>query len=344
MNTFCVLPWYSSELPRHSPCCLLPIGTDIKQLQSDLKAGVKSIACTKCWTVEAQGQKSRRQFENEFLDYKLNRDIISLRQDCVDSKHETLLYQLTTSNLCNQACVSCSSNFSSKWAEIEKKIGLTTSPRKEINLENSNINYSTAKRISFLGGEPFFDSKTFEILQKLLDHNNQDCFISLVTNGSIALKQKQSDLLSKFSDLNICISIDGIDKKFEYLRWPAKWNMLLDNLKKYQDITKNISISYTISSLNALYYDETTEWFNKNNLRYNHNIVFSPNWLSLKNMPVEFKQHLSKNKNFINNYCNINGKEISTELIKSQIIKQDVAKKINICDYMPRAADLLGIL
>ena len=344
MDTFCVLPWYSSELPGRLPCCLLPSGTNVNQLKLDLINEVKSTACTKCWTVEEQGQKSRRQFENEFLDYKLNRDLISLRQDCINSKHETLLYQLTTSNLCNQACVSCDSSSSSKWAEIEKKMKLYPKPTYKINTSTININYSNAKRISLLGGEPFFDPTTFKILKKLIEHNNTNCFISIVTNGSIVLKQKQLDLLSKFSDLNICISIDGIDKKFEYLRWPAKWNRLLDNLKKYQDITKNISISYTISSLNALYYDETTEWFNKNNLRYNHNIVSFPNWLSLKNMPVEFKQHLFKNKNFINNYCNINGEEISTELIKSQIIKQDDAKKINIRNYMPGAADLLGIL
>ena len=344
MDTFCVLPWYSAELPGNSPCCLLPDRTDINKLKLDLINGVKSTACAKCWTIEVQGQKSRRQLENEFLDYKLDCDLINLKQDCIDSKHEILLYQLTTSNLCNQACVSCNSNASSKWAEIEKKMGRIPGPRKEINLENSNISYGNAKRISFLGGEPFFDPRTFKILEMLIKQNNTDCFISIVTNGSIVLKQEQLDLLSKFSDLNICLSIDGIEQKFEYMRWPAKWNTLLNNLKKYQDITKNISISYTISSINAMYYDETIEWFNKNNLRYNHNIVSFPNWLSLKNMPIEFKQQLSKNKNFISHYCNINGEEISAELIKSHIFKQDQAKKINICNYMPKTADLLDIL
>jgi superoxide dismutase len=49
-------------------------------------------------------------------------------------------------------------------------------------------------------------------------------------------------------------------------------------------------------------------------------------------------------ENFINKYCDINGKEISIDLIKSEINKQDLAKKINICNYMPEVADLLGIL
>jgi MoaA/NifB/PqqE/SkfB family radical SAM enzyme len=342
MNTFCVLPWYSSELPGHSPCCLLPIGTDIKQLQSDLKTGVKSIACTKCWTVEAHGQKSRRQFENEFLDYKLNRDIISLRQDCVDSKHETLLYQLTTSNLCNQACVSCNSNSSSKWAEIEKKMGLTPRTRKEINLENSNINYGTAKRISFLGGEPFFDPKTFEILQKLLDHNNPDCFITVVTNGSIPLDQQKINFLSNFTDFNICISIDGIGSVFEYMRWPGQWSTLANNIEQYRAITSNLSISYTISSLNALYYDKTVQWFESNNLRYNHNIVTHPSWLSLTNAPVEIKKNLLEKKNFISDLLSINNSEISLNEYVKKIKSQDQAKKINYEDYLPEIFNIVN--
>jgi len=344
MDTFCVLPWYSLELPLKSPCCLLPRDTDVDQLKHDLLSGIKSPACTKCWTIESYGNKSRRQFENEFLDYKLNLDLISIQNDCRTKKIDPILYQITTSNLCNQACVSCNSTFSSKWNEIERKMGQQPMPLRSVELSNLDINYSTAKRVSLLGGEPLFDPTTFEILEELIRHKNTDCYISIVTNGSITLKQQQLDLLSKFTDLNICVSIDGVGPKFEYLRWPTKWSMLLNNLKQYHAITKNISISYTISSINALYYNETVEWFTNNNLRYNHNIVSFPNWLSLKNMPSEFKQRLFKNKNFISNYCDITGEEISIELVKSQILNQDRVKKISIRNYMPEAADLLGIL
>ena len=318
---------------------------DINLVKTELLAGIQTSACNKCWTLEAGGSKSRRQFENEFLDYKLDRDLESLRQDCIDSPQvEPLVYQMITSNLCNQACVTCGSSASSKWAEIEKKMGIVPFKLFEIDLSNLDINYSSARRISLLGGEPLFDRKTFEILEKLIAHNNTDCYISIVTNGSVNVKQEQLDLLSKFTDLNICVSVDGIGTVFEYMRWPTKWNTLLDNLKQYDTVTKNISISYTISSINAMYYDETTEWFKNNNLRYNHNVVSFPNWLSLKNMPAEFKRHLSKNKNFISDYCDINGKETPIDLLKSQIINQDQAKKINIGNYMPEVANLLGIL
>ena len=85
-----------------------------------------------------------------------------------------------------------------------------------------------------------------KLLEQLKEHNNTDCFISLITNGSIWLDDKKLEFLKNFTDLNICISIDGINSRFEYMRWPGKWNRLLENIEQYQKICQgNISISYT---------------------------------------------------------------------------------------------------
>jgi MoaA/NifB/PqqE/SkfB family radical SAM enzyme len=340
MNTFCVLPWYSVELPSASPCCLLPKNTNIQQLKKDLLAGVKSNACSKCWTIESTGNLSRRQLENQFLDYKLDRDLDKIQQDCQDNKNTALLYQITTSNLCNQACVSCGSGASTKWAELDRKNNLTMGNRNSLEIESLNIDYAKIQRLSLLGGEPLFDPKTYEILQNLINHNNTNCFVTMITNGSINFNSSQTELLKKFTDLNICISIDGTESVFEYMRWPGNWKKLVENLNHYLKITSNISISYTISALNALYHDQTTEWFNKNNLRYNHNIVDTPDWLSVKNMPVEFKE-LLKNHDFFKKYCAINGQENSLSTLGNQILKQDQLKKISIQDYMPAVAKII---
>lgn len=337
MNTFCVLPWYSLELPVNNPCCLLPDNTDIDQLKIDLLNGVKAEPCKKCWVIESQNQKSRRQLENEFLDYKLDRDLTKIRQDCVENKNQILLYQLRTSNLCNQACVSCNSSASTKWAEIERKMDLVPRPFTTINLLSNKINYSSAKRISLLGGEPFFDPKTFEILNQLITHKNVDCFISLVTNGSIQLKQEQLDLLSKFKNLNICISIDGTGSVFEYLRWPGKWSAMCDNVKLLKNITDNISVSYTISSLNIFYHQQTVNWFDQQGLRYNHNIVSQPEWLSLDSMPVAIKQLLSNNE-FAQPWTRITGNEINLTEYYNKIKQQDQAKQTSIYQYLPEIA------
>ena len=341
-NCFCILPWYSREIGfQDTPCCLLPSTYDINQIKQDLLSNIQTAACKKCWDIESTGNKSRRQFENEFLDYKLDRDLDKIQQDCADSKHQPMLYQITTSNLCNQACVSCNSTFSTKWAQVEKRMGIIPTPQYQFDLSTTIINYGSAKRISLLGGEPLFDPKTFEILQKLIDHNNTNCFISLITNGSITLNVKQIELLKQFTDLNICISIDGIGLVFEYMRWPAKWNNLLENIEQYKSITKNISVSYTVSSLNAMYYNQTVEWFQQNNLSYNHNVVSRPHWLSLANMPSKLKQYLKSHNNFVTTYCRPTGTEIALETLAQNIVKQDHAKNINIRHHMPEVASVI---
>jgi sulfatase maturation enzyme AslB (radical SAM superfamily) len=175
----------------------------------------------------------------------------------------------------------------------------------------------------------------------MIQHSNTDCFISFITNGNVSLTTKQLDILSKFTDLNICISIDGVGPVFEYLRWPGKWPTLLDNIKKFKQITKNISISYTISSLNILYYQQTIDWFQSEGLRYNHNIVSNPNWLSLDATPIEIKQLLHDNA-FASRWMNITGKEISLKDYHSMIIAQDRAKSINIKNYLPEIWEIFN--
>lgn len=334
MNTFCVLPWYSQEImpERTIPCCLLPQNHDLTQIKQDLLAGIRTPACAKCWAVEDSGNRSRRQQENSNLDYRLDRDIENIKDDCINGRAKTMLYQITTSNLCNQACVTCDSFGSTKWAEIERKMNIIPTPAFSLDLNEYHIDYANAQRIEFLGGEPLFDAKTFYMLEQLIAHGNHDCFISLVTNGSIELNEEKLALLKQFTNFNICVSVDGIGSVFEYMRWPGKWPNLVSNIEQYRSIAKTISVSYTISSLNVYYYDQTVSWFNANNLKYNHNLVTFPTWLSLDRMPLELKKLVN------NQFTSITGNEMPLSEYIGLLRKQEIAKNINIQNYMPEIA------
>jgi hypothetical protein len=339
---FCVLPWYSKEITADSVsvCCLLEKNHDLSQIKQDLLNGIPSSYCQKCWHIENQNQDSRRLQENRLLDYKLNRNIELIEQDCRDNRNQPLMYQIYLSNLCNQACVTCDSNASTKWGELEyrnknKKIAI-----RRTDLGTGDIDFGTAKRIYILGGEPLFDPAVIDLLQNLVDHNNRDCFVSFVTNGSVSISTHLRALLALFTDLNICLSIDGIGSRFEYMRWPAKWHVLLENIKAYRLVTKdNLSVSYTISGVNAIYYEETINWFQSNGLRYNHNIVTNPSWASLSRMPKQIKQTLTHP--FFDDYRSITGNEVSMALFKDQLFSQDSIKQIQIQSYMPELANIM---
>jgi sulfatase maturation enzyme AslB (radical SAM superfamily) len=321
MKHFCVLPWYGVYYETNEdplPCCLLDKNTNIEELKQSFTQGERPEACKKCWDDEDNGSKSKRQFENIFLDDKLNKDIEKIAEEALSGDSSTIMYQLKTSNLCNSACVTCSSYNSTTWIKYETLMG--KEPYKLKYAPNLSIDYTNAVSIVFAGGEPLFDPKVFNILNKLIEAGNTDCFISFVTNGSVPLANKHKSIIDKFTNLNFCISIDGTERVFEYLRYPLKWVDLLKNIDYFRSITTNISASFTISNMSNLYKDETINWFDDQNIPYNINYV---------TYPMYFEHNVKPGHMLWGEFINV-------------INKQDIAKGININEYLPKISKLIN--
>ena len=276
-DTFCVMPWYGLEIgKKNSNCCWLVSNHDIDEVKKDLLNGVKSKWCTKCWKAEENGNVSRRLQQNVLLDVLTDKSIETLENDVKENKNKILWYSVHTSNKCNSACVTCGPDSSSKWNSLLK----TNAKTRTLNNIDSNLDYKQAKFIEFLGGEPLLENKNLEILKKLLSHGNSKCVISIVTNGSILLSKKYINVLSQFKKVIICLSIDGIGSVFEYMRWPLKWDLLLQNLELFRSKNFEISVSYTLSNVNLPFKEETINWFENEKLPYIINNVVYPWYFS----------------------------------------------------------------
>lgn len=346
MSSFCVLPFYSQENRRFdiTPCCLLPHNSDVDKIKQEFLQGKRPKECSKCWTVEDLGLHSRRIHNNYSMENKYNLTLDEIAEVCRRGENKIVLYQVTTSNLCDQACVTCGSQCSTKWAELERRANIPSQPFYQIDLVQANIDYVNLDKIAFVGGEPLFDPKTFEILEKLAQHENFDVSVSFVTNGGSMISQPHLELIKKFKTVGFTVSIDGIDSEFEYLRWPGRWNRLLDNIKQYQQIGK-VNVSYTVSSINAYYYDKTMSWFEENNLEVvNLNPVYYPAWCSLNSMPAKLKQVIKNQNNKLSEFCEITGQEISVETFIQTIKKQDQIRGTNIETAMPEFWSVLQSL
>lgn len=336
---FCVLPFYSHEYSNSSTapvaCCLLPLDTDIIELRNKMLLGKKSSSCRSCWNLEAQGKVSERQLKNQALDFYTDRDINLLEQDCKQGSFSTQIVKLYTSSVCNSTCATCGPEASSAWSKLK---GIPIKYDCLSDTVTKNINYSNIKMLSFVGGEPLYEQKNFTILKQLIEEQNTDCFISFVTNGSVPLTKNQISILEKFKNLNFSLSIDGVGKVFEYLRYPLSWDLLINNINLYRSMGINLSVSYTISNLNIFYYKETINWFNEQNLKFNHNIVNYDKWFSPNSLPSTVK------KNLYANFLLRSHTETDDDNFKkfiSEIKYQDQLKKISIRDYIPLVADLI---
>lgn len=337
MSTFCVLPWMSQEyyLTNSTPCCLLPRDYNLAQIKHDLLHNIKTPACNRCWKNEELGVQSRRIQENIFVDAMLDRDISNIENDIRnnDTHYPVQLFQISLGNLCNSACVTCDTKLSSKWAELKFRASKTLTDSQSPQVI-TDIDYKQATRISFSGGEPLLHKELGYMLDELASCNNTKCFISIITNGSVQIAGSLLATLKKFTNLNICVSIDGTESVFEYTRWPGKWQVLTENIKQYKELTNSVSVSYTVSSINIWSHTETIKWFAQQHLPYNINLVTHPTWLNLQFLPVALKQSLPRDP-FCQSFNKINRREIELDEFYNHIVEQDNMKNISISNFIP---------
>lgn len=347
-TAFCVLPFFGSELPSQTPCCLLPADYDLNQIKSDMLAGQRSESCKKCWNLEDHSVKSDRQIKNETLDFYFDKDLSELFNMAQQGTNYQAHYKIDSSNVCNSTCVTCHSGLSSSWGELLRRNGQTAQKNWTIKIENflPDIDFSRAQSIGFRGGEPLLSATNFEILQRLIDHNNTDCFINFTTNGSIELTTKQKEILSKFSHVNMCFSIDGVGSIFEYIRYPLKWNTVLSNIDYCRQHNIMISASYTVSNLNVLYHDQTCAWFRDNQIRFLINPVYDPKYFRPGALPHTIKNQILINQHSLDLARFLGQHSPQDDLDYKQfcqhIYQQDTWKNIRLQDYLPELASILG--
>ena len=341
-NYFCVLPFFSYETSQNGLenvyCCRLLPGTKIDQVQQSILHQERSPACATCWKLEDYGNPSERQLHNSAFDYYADRDIERIEQDVRDGNYQTKIVKLSTSNLCNGTCVTCGPSDSSAWAALENRpIAYKKIPDSTL----ENINWAEITQLSFVGGEPLLEKKNFQILQNLIDQNNTNCFVSIVTNGSVELSESQLNVLSKFSNLNICLSIDGVGKSFDYMRWPLEWNTLTKNINIFKQQARYVSVSCMISNLNIMYFDQLIDFFDKQDIGYLCKQIESPHYFAPGNLPDAYKHLvLERNHNqLIQGFLKCG--HYSPELFQrcwKEIDRQDNLKKISIDNYLPEFA------
>jgi sulfatase maturation enzyme AslB (radical SAM superfamily) len=218
----------------------------------------------------------------------------------------------------------------------------------DIDAIKKQVNFKNLKMLSLLGGEPLYEKKNFDLLEYILDLGNNDMFISIVTNGSVVLTDRQKRIFSKFKNINFSVSIDGTENVFEYLRYPLKWNDLLENLKFFREISNNVSSNYTISNLNIIYHNQTVNWFNKENINFSNNIIYDPAWLQPKVLPANVLEYLKSSlatddyDTLIGNNTSMDNAQLFDQFIV-EIKKQDTAKGIDLKNYLPELAQMIKL-
>lgn len=337
-NNFCVVPFYYHHQHPARPCCWLSSLCTADYLRESFLNGIIPPECNMCKTAEDLGQTSRRQQANILVDSLLDLDIENIEKQCVRNENKEIVYELQLSKQCNSTCVTCNESSSTSWSKIK---GLPIVPQ----TGDVNVDYQTAKYISFVGGEPLLEKAVLSAMQSLINCGNTSCHISLVTNGSV-INNKIMTLLSHFPRKDICISIDATGKLFDYIRFPLEWKVVSSNLIKFRKIA-DVSVSFTISNLNIHYISEIEAWFKMNKLPFIRNVVQYPLHFSPYALPLQVKRHLISTINdpLIHNILVSHNEQHEQWFVEAQkqLAYQDQLKGIQLKDYAPEIANIFGL-
>lgn len=246
-----------------NPCCLydtyIPFHPTIfkKHRQIFTTAETFLPGCSKCELKEkTHGVSLRTRTNSEFPD-NLGDDIYKL--------------EIVLDTTCNAACIQCGDTQSSLWRkEItdNKKIHHIQQEQQidsKIESIQKTIDLKKVKWFHFWGGEPLLTDTHLKILKHIEDP--QGTVLAYTTNGSIFPDESVLDLWSRFKEVKIGLSIDGIEHRFNYIRWPLKWDKVVRNLNDFKtNVPDNVMyhVNCCILPLNALYVLELGQWLQTN--------------------------------------------------------------------------------
>lgn len=231
----------------------------------------KPPGCWKCQMHEDKGGTSHRHLWNR------------REQDNGEVKLTDL--DIYMGNLCNLACVTCSSHNSSKWIVEEQKIFGSAQKNKQddIDIKLSWDLVKDLKRIKLAGGEVTIMPDHKKFLQQLIDFDvaKNITLVYIVNNTTDPTQFK--DLFAQFEKVEFILSVDGIGNVSDYVRYLSKWNELETNINKTMQMNIDISVNCVVSILNVYHMPELIDWWdNRGNILFR--ILDYPEHLSIKNL------------------------------------------------------------
>jgi len=341
-NTFCILPWihlFASTTGTLRPCCVSKEfehrykihkegikeywnSEHVRKLRQAMLNGERPDICFTCWDKEANGDThSKRLGELANWQKRFNIDELINSTAADGSVEDNIVsYDLRLGNLCNLKCVMCNPNSSSKWLEdtaiLDKYKNTGFSHHSLPNLKWPELdelwnyleeNGNKLRMLQFAGGEPLLHKKHYRLLEQLVEKGySKNIFIKYNTNIT-KLPNKVFELWNEFKRVDLWCSLDGLDELNDYIRFPSKWQDMVDSLNILDNTTEhiNIRVNTAVSALNIEYIPEFYNYIAHSNFKkigkaswYDGvhiapDIVYDPDHLNMRVLPKYAKEKIT---------------------------------------------------
>ena len=328
-DSFCMLPWmHLHAFPdgRAYPCCFafdkLHVGNvneqsmeevfngdKMKQMRLNMLNNKKSRECVKCYDQEQSGFFSLRLSSNKHFGHNIG----MTENTKPDGTADFIIkyWDIRFSNLCNMACRSCGTWFSSNWYEDHKK--LTGAPPNHAKIMKAGRSsndiwdqlleqFDHVEQFYFAGGEPIIMEEHLRILKELDKRKMYHVRLIYNTNFSKS-KFKGTDIFelwNKFDSVSIGASLDAEGPRAELMRKGTVWQETVANRKRMLEVCPQVDfyISATVGLSNSLHVlDFHKNWVEQKLIKpqdFNFNLLQYPLWQRMDLLPQEYKEQVTE--------------------------------------------------
>jgi MoaA/NifB/PqqE/SkfB family radical SAM enzyme len=349
-------------------------GEYMKDVRRKMIKGEKVSACNKCYLLESQGQQSLRQTMGEGQPEQFKDDLES------DGTIKTMPrdIELHFGNVCNLKCRMCSHYFSHM---IGKEMLAVQQDDPEffrwIQEQGGNVNnwstgdltevydwykdkavlentfeeiHNHVQSIRVIGGEPTIIPEFWQMFEYLKSKNSlKDKFIKITTNGTNT-NPKMTEWFSQMKGVTIMISLDGLDLRNRYIRYPSNWQAIMKNIREYKSIAHlhpsvSLFVAPTPQILNVDQLTDFCIFFENEEVTVGINPdVVSPKICDFNYFPMEYKKivvdklkiNLAKIKNNINRTHIENTIKVLQQDFNEKEIDQNIRNFVKYNDYMDK--------
>jgi len=316
-----------SNVPVVTPCCTidnalytLPVEKlRNEDLFADLKAqfgsGTFPSACHHCEKLEKTGGTSERvrniieKFTDDEFDNYLK----------VGGTHPHFQIQVKFSNVCNMACRVCNSTESTTYGLItntsvgnsgdisdneEQWNALLTQINQVIDrqyLRRAGTTKNNTVIINTVGGETMLNPGFYKLVDWLCKNNLANKVkLKITTALAVRFSDEILSQFAKFNKVYINASLDSINENFYYVRWPAKWSKIeenLDTLVEYKQEHNNLYFYVTPNwSINNIFYiEDFLDYWADHPLVdgiFNYHL-YRPSCMKVESLPAEYRKNLT---------------------------------------------------
>ena len=320
---FCTAPHAAYDLRFQSKkfkvtaCCNLDTSQTIKELDFDFLENIKQQQAQNtvpgpCWRC-TQDEKNLAQSERVKL--MLGYSVAELEQFKQANKTTEFQVGMKFSNLCNLACRSCNADDSSMWAKLMNR---SVDPTHEIDISDNPAYWNTIVDmirtkhketdnfiVHPIGGETMIQPGFLKLVDWLIVEQLASTTTLRITTSLVpSISDKFLERFAQFRRIEFLSSIDSVGENYHYVRWPARFNKVQDNLKTFDSLSQqypgkfSLSISPVFSLNNIFYAVDFLDWWEQwadqtqQNLWLSNIHLYSPELLMVESLPSQYRPQL----------------------------------------------------